>query len=286
MNSSLRKNCAAELAEQLPGADRVATIPGAMKVTILGCGTSTGVPVVGCPCNVCRSKDPRDFRSRASILLEWKGKNLLVDTAPDLHVQALNVKLRRVDAVFYTHGHADHIFGLDELRVFNFLQGGVIPIYGAKATIEQIRRIFDYIWDPESPLGGGKPMLETRTLEGRLELFGLGIQPVDVWHGQRLITGYVFDQVGYLTDCSGLPEASRDLLRDKDLLIVGALRHRPHPTHFHLQAALDLIAELKPRRALLTHLSHSFEYEKTNAELPAGVALAYDGQVIECEERI
>jgi len=255
-----------------------------MKITILGSGTSTGVPVVGCPCNVCTSKDPRNFRSRASILVEWKGKNLLVDTAPDLHLQALQTKLRRVDAVFYTHGHADHIFGLDELRVFNFIQGGVIPIYGTGATIEQIRRIFDYIWDPEAPLGGGKPRLETRTLESPTEVFGLPVQPVDVWHGQRTITGYIFDRVGYLTDCSGLPEASQALLQGKDLLIVGALRHRPHPTHFHLQAALDLIAELKPRRALLTHLSHSFDYETTNAELPAGVGLAYDGQVIELEE--
>ena len=255
-----------------------------MKVTILGSGTSTGVPVVGCPCNVCTSKDPRNFRSRASILVEWKGKNLLVDTAPDLHLQALKAKLRRVDAVFYTHGHADHIFGLDELRVFNFIQGGIIPIYGNPATIEQIRRIFDYIWDPDAPLGGGKPRLETRVLEGRTEVFGLPVLPVEVCHGQGTIMGYIFDRVGYLTDASGLPETSQALLRGKDLLIVNALRHRPHPTHFHLQAALDAIAELKPRRALLTHLSHSFDYETTNAELPAGVELAYDGQVIEVEE--
>jgi phosphoribosyl 1,2-cyclic phosphate phosphodiesterase len=256
-----------------------------MKITILGCGTSTGVPVVGCPCNVCVSKDPRNFRTRASLLVEWKGRNFLVDTAPDLHMQALAMKLRRVDAVFYTHGHADHIFGLDELRVFNFIQGGVIPIYGRPETIEQIRRIFDYIWDPGAPLGGGKPMLETRVLDGKVEVFGLPVQPVEIWHGQQLITGYVFDRVGYLTDCSGLPEPSRALLQEKELLIVGALRHRPHPTHFHLQAALDLIAELKPRRALLTHLSHSFDYEQTGAELPPGVELAYDGQVIELEDR-
>lgn len=254
-----------------------------MKITILGCGTSTGVPVVGCPCNVCTSPDRRNFRTRASLLVEWQGRNFLVDTAPDLHLQALAVKLRRVDAVFYTHSHADHIFGLDELRVFNFIQGGMIPVYGRPETIEQIKRIFDYIWDPEAPLGGGKPLVEPRVLNGKVEVFGLPVQAVEIWHGQRLINGYVFGRMGYLTDCSGLPDASRPLLQDKELLIVGALRHRPHPTHFHLQAALDLIAELKPRRALLTHLSHSFDYEKTNAELPAGVELAYDGQVIELE---
>jgi phosphoribosyl 1,2-cyclic phosphate phosphodiesterase len=189
-----------------------------------------------------------------------------------------------VDAVLYTHTHADHIFGLDELRIFNFIQGNRIPIYGNEECISDLRSIFSYIWDPNAPLGGGKPMLETHVLNGSFELFRVRVEPVEILHGRLRIYGYVFGSFAYLTDCSHIPDETREKVKGKDVLIIGALRYRPHPTHFSLDEALAAIEELKPGQAFLTHLSHSFDYEKTNAELPSGVELAYDGMAIELGE--
>ncbi len=252
-----------------------------MKVTVLGCGTSTGVPVVGCPCEVCNSPEPRNRRTRASIMVSQGRRNILVDTSPDLRFQALANRINNVDAVLYTHTHADHIFGLDELRIFNFIQGEKIPIYGSEECISDLRSIFSYIWDPNTPLGGGKPMLETHVLNGLLELFSIQVEPVRILHGTQSIYGYVFDSFAYLTDCSHIPDETMKKVKGKDVLIIGALRYRPHPTHFSLNEALAAIEELKPGQAFLTHLSHSFDYEETNAELPPGVQLAYDGMVID-----
>jgi phosphoribosyl 1,2-cyclic phosphate phosphodiesterase len=260
-----------------------------MKITVLGCGTSTGVPVIGCPCEVCNSRNPRNRRTRASIMVSNGRKNILVDTSPDLRSQALDNGICNIDAVLYTHTHADHIFGLDELRIFNFLQGEKITLYGSEKTLSEIRTTFRYIWNPNAPVGGGKPMLETQILNGRLELSGISVEPVEILHGKQKIYGYVFETPGdsrssgfaYLTDCSAMPDGTKERVRGKDVLILGALRYRPHPTHFSLDQALAAIEELRPERAFLTHLSHSFEYEKVNAELPGGVELAYDGMLIE-----
>ncbi len=258
-----------------------------MKVTVLGCATSTGVPVIGCPCEVCTSSDPRNRRTRASVLISKGGGNILVDTSPDFRLQALANGVCNVNAVLYTHTHADHIFGLDDLRIFNFMQGEKIPIYGRDDTISEIMKIFSYIWNPNAPVGGGKPMLETHALNGGLDLVGVQVEPVELLHGARIIYGYMFGRsstssgFAYLTDCSGIPEETKDKVRGCEALILGALRYRPHPTHFGLEQALAAIEELKPGRAYLTHLSHSFDYEKVNAELPAGIELAYDGLVLE-----
>ncbi len=255
-----------------------------MKVVVLGSGTSTGVPVVGCKCNVCTSTDPRNRRRRASVLISVQGKNLIIDTPPDFHEQALENQLERVDAVLFTHDHADHIFGLDELRIFNFLQGGKIPIYAHKKTLGRIQRLFDYIWDPEAPMGGGKPLLEAIPINGRFTWEGLEIIPIEIYHGKQTIYGYRLGNFAYLTDCSGIPDSSREKLKGLDLLILGALRYRPHPTHFSLEEALREIEKIQPERALLTHLSHSFDYQTTNQELPEGVELAYDRMVVELKE--
>lgn len=257
-----------------------------MKVTVLGCGTSTGVPVISCPCEVCTSKDPRNRRTRASIMITNGNANVIIDTSPDLRCQALENKINRVDAVLYTHAHADHIFGLDDLRIYNFLQTEKIPIYGSGETMSHIRKVFSYIWNPDAPLGGGKPMLETNVMEKRAhKIAGVNVEPVKIMHGSVPIYGYVFDSLAYLTDCSAIPDETRELVKGKEVLILGALRYRPHPTHFCLDEALAAIEDIKPGRAFLTHMSHSFDYEKTNAELPKGVELAYDGMVIDLDEK-
>jgi phosphoribosyl 1,2-cyclic phosphate phosphodiesterase len=252
-----------------------------MKVTILGCGTSTGVPVIGCKCNVCRSDDPKNHRTRASVLVRAEGKNLLIDTPPDFHHQAISNHIDHVDAVIYTHDHADHIFGLDDLRGFNFSQQGSIPIYAGPKTISRIQLLFDYIWNPDSPMGGGKPSLDARVINGGFIVCGVKVTPIDIFHGEQAIFGYRINDFIYLTDCSGIPDQSRGLLENSELLVLGALRFRPHPTHFCLDQALAEIDKIKPESAVLTHLSHSFDYDELNHALPKGVELAYDGMVKE-----
>ena len=252
-----------------------------MKVTVLGTATSTGVPVVGCECNVCRSSDPRNKRTRTSVLVSESGKNLLIDTPPDFHQQALSNRITRIDAVLYTHDHADHVFGLDELRIFNFIQESPIPIYGNRKTIARIKKIFDYIWDEQAPVGGGKPMLKAHAVKGGFQPAGIEVLPVEIWHGKQTILGYRIGDFAYLTDCSGIPEASREALRGLKLLILGALRFRPHPTHFSFSAAVAEIRRLKPARALLTHLSHSFDPAEEEFFASQQVELAYDGMVVE-----
>jgi len=258
-----------------------------MKITILGCGTSTGVPVIGCDCPVCRSTQPRNRRTRASILISLAEKNILVDTATDLYFQSLANKVRRVNAVLYTHTHADHIHGVDELRNFNFLQREIIPVFGSEETMQFIRRVFAYIFNV-TPIGGGKPLLETNPVEEEFELFGLKILPLEIMHGSLPIFGYRFIEPGekpkrfaYLTDCSELPEESKKELPGLDLLILDALRREYHPTHFTVEDATRVIAELRPRRAVLTHFDHSIDYDELKGSLPAGIEPAFDGMVVE-----
>lgn len=256
-----------------------------MKVTILGCGTSTGVPVIGCPCEVCRSADPRNRRTRSSIVVAKNGFNLLVDTAPDLRAQALATGTSRVDAVLYTHDHADHIFGLDELRTFNFTMGRAIPIYGSEKVIARIKNVFSYIWDPGTPKGGGLPMITPNVLDHELTLGGIQVRALPLWHGDQTILGFRFDeQLAYLTDCSRVPEETIAACARVPLLIIDALRYRPHGTHFGVEEALKAIEQIQPGRALLTHMSHNLDYERLCAELPAPVRPAYDGMVIELTE--
>ena len=252
-----------------------------MKITILGCGTSTGVPVIGCLCHICRSADPRNNRTRASIFIETEGVNILVDTSTDLRNQALARDISRIDAVLFTHPHADHIHGIDELRTFNMIQGeAAIPCFGNRPTIDRIETIFSYIFSKERH-GGWRPNLELSVVDAPFQLSGITIHPITINHGATTILGYRIHDAAYLTDCSGIPESSLAELRGLNTLIVGALRQKPHPSHFSIREALDVSANLAPRRTVFTHLSHTVDYEGESAALPDGVELAYDGMVLE-----
>lgn len=252
-----------------------------MRVTILGCGTSTGVPVIGCRCSVCTSGRERNLRKRSSALVQSNGVNILLDTSTDLRAQALGAGLDRVDAVLFTHPHADHIHGIDELRAFNLAQGSVIPCFGNSYTIERIRRVFDYIFT-ESEYDGWKPRLATTVVgEGEFEAAAVKVLPVEILHGKARILGYRIGPFAYLTDCSGIPEGSFERLKGLDLLVLGALRRKPHPSHFSIDEAVEAAGRIAPGRTLLTHLSHNVDYYQEGPELPEGVELAYDGLTVE-----
>ncbi|MBI3944578.1 MAG: MBL fold metallo-hydrolase [Armatimonadetes bacterium] len=253
-----------------------------LKITFLGTGTSHGVPVIACRCPVCTSPDPRNQRMRCSILLEYGEARVLVDTPPELRLQAIRAGLTRLDAVLFTHSHADHVFGLDDVRRFNDLQGGALPCYANAETLGDLERIFRYVFVP-TQRGGGKPRLELRPLDGRFDLFGLAVRPLTVMHGQLPITAYRLGNVAYVTDVSFLPEEAEDALHGLDLLILGALRFRPHSTHFSIPQALEVVARLRPRRALFTHLCHDVDHAAASADLPDGVGLAYDGLSVTVE---
>jgi phosphoribosyl 1,2-cyclic phosphate phosphodiesterase len=250
------------------------------RVTFLGTGTSHGVPMIGCRCAVCTSDDPHDERLRPSILVEiTDGPALLVDTAPDLRTQALRYDVRRVDAVLFTHPHADHLLGLDEIRRYNHLQRATIPCYAGPDTLVEVRRVFAYAFEPRQQ-GGGVPKLELVPVTGPFAVAGTRVVPVPVLHGLLPIHGYRVGSFAYVTDCSAIPDGSWPLLDGLDLLVIGALRHVPHPTHFTVAQALDVVARVRPARALLTHIAHDLGHAETSAGLPAGVELAYDGLVV------
>lgn len=254
-------------------------INSTIKVTILGSGTSTGVPAIGCDCTVCTSTDPRDKRTRSSILLTIDGANVLIDTSTDLRYQALKNGIKRLSAVLFTHAHADHVHGIDELRSYNFLQQEAIPCYGDKNTLERIKTMFSYIFK-EYRTGGGIPRLTLNEAWEDFELLGKKFIPVQVLHGELPILGYRVGNIAYITDCSKIEPASLEKLKGLDLLILGALRYKPHSTHFSLSEALEIAEALKPKRTLFTHMGHDISYIKTSAELPDGVELAYDGMTI------
>jgi phosphoribosyl 1,2-cyclic phosphate phosphodiesterase len=249
-----------------------------VNVTFLGTGTSHGVPMIGCECGTCRSSDPRDQRLRPSIFVEMAdGASVLVDAGPDLRQQALRHRIRRVDAIVFTHGHADHILGLDETRRFSAVAGGALPCYGDAATIADIRRMFAYVFDPDTPRGGGLPDLDLRQVHGAIAIGGHEIVPVPLMHGQRQILGLRFGPFAYLTDCNAIPQASWPLLEGLEVVVLDALRHRPHPTHFSLSEAVDAARRIGAGRTYFTHMCHDLPHAETCANLPDGMSLAYDG---------
>ena len=251
-----------------------------MRLTFLGTGTSHGVPVIGCSCAVCTSPDPRNQRTRSSALIEVDGRAFLIDTATELRLQALANGVRRVDAVLYTHFHADHTAGLDDLKAFNAALGGPLPVYGDAPTGQDLRQRYGFAF-AGTPWLGAIPHLVFHEVDGPLDVCGVPVVPVPLIHGRIRATGWRIGGLAYLTDCNGIPEPSRRLLAGLDVLVLDALRWRPHPTHFSIPEALAVVAALRPRRAYLPHLTPEVDHATTSARLPPGVELAHDGLVVE-----
>ena len=267
-------------------------------MTVLGSGTSHGVPSIGCDCAVCHSTDPRDRRTRPSILIELLDardaggrapvgstianavRYILVDTATDLRAQALACDVRRVDAILFTHSHADHVLGLDEVRRYNAMQRSPIGCYGDAQTLADLRCIFSYIFEPPRQRGGGLPELTLFNIAGPFTMGGVEIVPVPLFHGRLPVLGFRIGRFAYLTDCNRIPDESWLLLDGVRVVILDALRDRPHSTHFSVSEALDVLARLKPERAYFTHICHDLPHAATCARLPHGVELSYDGLVL------
>jgi phosphoribosyl 1,2-cyclic phosphate phosphodiesterase len=242
-----------------------------------------GVPTIGCDCRVCTSPDPHDRRTRPSIMVQWDGHTVLIDTTPDFREQAIREHISRIDAVLYTHGHADHILGLDDVRPLSFPRitgGGKIPLYASKTTAQALRSVFRYIFQADYKYGG-LAQVELKPLDGPVQLFGASFQPLVVHHGDFPIEGFRFGRAAYLTDFSSVPDESLAQLEGLQLLFLDALRHHPHPTHSTVQNSLQLVERLKPQRAYFTHISHDLPHEETNAALPPHVRLAHDGLKLE-----
>jgi phosphoribosyl 1,2-cyclic phosphate phosphodiesterase len=241
-----------------------------------------GVPALGCHCAVCESADPRDKRMRPSVLLQYDGRSVVIDTTPDFRSQALRAKLDRLDAVLYTHGHADHVMGLDDIRPFNAKQKALVPIYGSRDTMATLRRQFSYVFDP-APTASSLPMIEIHEMDGPVDLFGVKFVPVRAFHGPHPVLGYRFGRAAYLTDFSTVPASAKELLSGLDDFILDALRYEPHPMHSNVEQSLALVDELKPARAWFTHICHDLGHAQANAKLPQNVQLAYDGLQFDVE---
>jgi phosphoribosyl 1,2-cyclic phosphate phosphodiesterase len=252
-------------------------------LTVLGSGTSMGVPTIGCDCDVCRSDNPHDRRTRPSILVEFGGKSILIDATPDFREQAIREHIRKLDAVLFTHSHADHILGLDDLRPLSFRhRPNKLPLYARPAAADFIRNMFRYIFDADYKYGG-LAQVELRSFDGPIDLFFARFEPITVIHGETEIDGFRFGSAAYLTDHSSIPEASMAKLQNLDILFLDALRHIPHPTHSTVENSLRIVERLKPKRAFFTHICHDLPHEATNASLPPNVRLSYDGMKLEFE---
>jgi phosphoribosyl 1,2-cyclic phosphate phosphodiesterase len=253
-----------------------------MKITFLGTGTSTGVPVVGCSCRVCTSADSRNKRLRQSVKIEANGKTFLIDTTPDLRLQLLRSPIPRLDFVLFTHSHSDHLMGLDDIRPFNFRQREPIAAYANRPTVKAVRRAFSYIWDERTQIGGGKPQLELIEIAGPFAHDGIDIIPIPVEHGDWTILGFRIGNFAYITDTNGIPERSMELLRGVEILALDGLRPTPrHPTHFIVSEAVEAAQQIGARETWLIHLTHEVDHATVEATLPDGIRLAYDELVLE-----
>ncbi|CAN5657825.1 MBL fold metallo-hydrolase [soil metagenome] len=251
-----------------------------MKLTFLGTGTSNGIPVIGCSCPVCTSDDARDMRTRTSAVVEIDGKRILIDTSPELRLQARATGLDRIDAVLFTHPHADHVGGFDDLRRFNQINQAKLPVYADEVTSKNIRQRFAYAFESPFPFFGGKPDLDLHVFDGPFEVLGIPVLPFQVGHGGWTVNGFRFGDLVYLTDAKIIPEKTMDAMRGARLLVINALRRKPHPVHLSLDEALAVIEEIGPERAFIVHISHEMGcHSEVSAGLPDGVALAQEGIV-------
>ena len=249
------------------------------QMVMLGTGTSIGVPVIGCGCDTCTSPNPRNNRTRCGLVLGLPDGNLLVDTPPDLRAQLLRERIGIVHATLFTHDHADHVFGLDDLRLFYFYLGHAMPVYCEQQVEARIRKSFDYAFVPEAKqFGGGVPQIEfQRITTDPFDVLSQRVIPIRLAHGRFRVLGFRFGNVAYCTDTNGIPPESWPLLEGLDVLVLDALRSRPHPTHYSLSEAVDVARRIGAKRTYFTHMSHDLEHEATNASLPEGMELAYDG---------
>lgn len=255
-----------------------------MKITFLGTGTSMGIPMLGCHCAVCRSSDPRDKRLRASVWLQAGNRHLIIDTGIDFRQQALRAGIPTVDAVLFTHHHVDHIFGLDELRAFNIRQGKDIPIYAREETMGCIRRVYKYIFDGEEK-ESDIPRIEAHVIDETPFLVrGIPVTPISLWHGSLPIFGYRIGNFAYCTDVSRIPDRSVERLQGLDVLVLGALRHRPHPTHFTIEQAVEAARTIGARQTYLTHMSHAVSHRELAESLPPEIQPARDELSIEIDD--
>jgi phosphoribosyl 1,2-cyclic phosphate phosphodiesterase len=255
------------------------TFNSQLILTFLGTGTSQGVPMIGCDCEVCRSPDPRDQRLRSSVYIETPECSWMVDTGTDFRTQALRANIRRVDAVVFTHSHTDHIMGFDDLRRFSYARGGM-PVYASAETMRDLKRVFQFAFENPNPFPGYlKP--EPHVIDGPFQLGSTTVTPLPVPHGDSLVNGYLFSRngeklVAYLSDCSAVPEEIADAIVDVRALIIDALRHKPHPTHLSVDQALEVAARVRAQKTYFTHIAHELP-QSAESQLPAGTHIAYDG---------
>jgi phosphoribosyl 1,2-cyclic phosphate phosphodiesterase len=255
-----------------------------MKVTLLGTGTSVGIPMIGCTCKVCRSNDPRDKRLRVSVLIEHGKKNILIDTSADFRQQMLAHDVRHLEAVLYTHEHYDHIAGFDDLRAFQFLKQKSPICFASPETARHIKHTFNYAFGAASQAGGGLPKVEIIEIDKQpFKLFGLLITPIQLFHGTLSIFGFRIGDFAYLTDCSAIPEASFPLLENLDTLVLDGLRPTPHPTHLSIPQAIELSKRIHPRITYLTHINHEVMHETIERTLPENVHLGFDALTFEID---
>ena len=247
-----------------------------MKITFLGTGTSHGIPMIGCKCNVCTSTNPKDQRYRCSILIETQEKRILIDTPPELRLQMIREDLDYVDSILFTHSHADHVFGLDDVRRFNDFTHKALPCFGNKECLDTIRQAFEYIFI-KTQKGGGKPKIDLNIVDSEFETQGIKIIPIPVKHGIVDVYGYRIGNFAYVTDCSYIPETSFKLLKGIKLLVLGVVRPTPHECHFSLDEGFEVVRRLKPEMTYYTHIAHKLAHDETNSALPNNIQLAYDG---------